>query len=80
MAALPYRPDPDDGTLISAAPLSKLFLHSKWRKSLEACWRALEGGKYDWSKMAMAIWPERVRKACEKDRSLAIAHGVEGSP
>lgn len=80
VAALPYRPDPDDGTLISAAPLSKLFLHSKWRKSLEACWKALEGGKYDWSKMAMAIWPDRVRKACEKDRSLAIAHGVEGSP
>jgi len=27
--------------------------------------------------LAYSIWPERVAKACEKDRSLAIAHGLE---
>jgi len=27
--------------------------------------------------LANSIWPERVAKACEKDRSLAIAHSLE---
>jgi hypothetical protein len=34
-------------------------------------------GKYDWSHLAMHLWPERVVPKCAKDRSLAIAHGLE---
>lgn len=77
VAALPYKPDLDDGVLISAAPLAKLFRLSKWRKDLEACWKKLEKGDYDWAHLAMAVWPERVHEACRRDRSIAIAHGVE---
>ena len=34
-------------------------------------------GKYDWAHLAMHLWPERVVPKCAKDRSLAIAHGLE---
>ena len=27
--------------------------------------------------MALNIWPERVREVCRRDRSIAIAHGLE---
>jgi len=78
VAALPYKPNLDDGVLISAAPLARLFRLTKWRKDLEVCWKNLERGDYDWAHLAMGIWPERVREACRRDRSIAIAHGVEG--
>jgi hypothetical protein len=77
VAALPYKPDLDDGVLICAAPLAKLSRLTKWRRDLEACWKKLEGGDYDWAHLANAIWPGRVLEACRRDRSIAIAHGVE---
>ena len=77
VAALPYKPDLDDGVLICASPLARLFRLTKWRKDLEACWKKLERGDYDWAHLAYAIWPERVLEACRRDRSIAIAHGVE---
>jgi hypothetical protein len=77
VAALPYKPDLDDGVLICASPLARLFRLTKWRKDLEACWKKLERGDYDWAHLAYAIWPERVLEACRHDRSIAIAHGVE---
>jgi hypothetical protein len=79
VAELPYKPDLDDGVLITAAPLWKLFRVSVWRKALEATWKKLEKGDYDWAHLAYAIWPERVREKCKTDRSLAIAHGLEGA-
>ena len=27
--------------------------------------------------MAYTIWPNRVKEVCKKDRSIAIAHGLE---
>jgi hypothetical protein len=77
IAGLPYRPNLDDGVLITASPLWKLFRLPKWRKDLEACWKKLEAGDYDWAHLAYAIWPERVSEACRRDRSIAIAHGLE---
>lgn len=77
VAALPYRPDQDDGVLITAAPLWKLFRHARWRADLEKCWKELEAGQYEWARMALAIWPERVRETCRADRSIAIAHDLE---
>jgi hypothetical protein len=77
IAQLPYIPNHDDGVLITAAPLHKLFRHAKWRKSTEECWKALEKGEYDWAHLAYSIWPERVKNKCKKDLSMAIAHSLE---
>ncbi len=77
VAELPYRPNLDDGVQITAAPLWALFRHRPWRNVLRDTWKKLERGDYDWAHLAYAIWPERVRERCRKDRSLAIAHGLE---
>jgi hypothetical protein len=72
-----YQPNLNDGVLITACPLAKYFRHAGFRKNLEACWKELSRGEYDWSHLAMSMWPERVLAACKKDRSIAIAHGRE---
>jgi hypothetical protein len=72
-----YKPDLNDGVLLTACPLAKYFRHAGFRSKLEACWRELSRGDYDWSNLAMSMWPERVTKACRSDRSIAIAHGRE---
>ncbi len=72
-----WKPNLNDGVLITAAPLWKLFRLPKWQKDLKACWQELERGDYDWSHLAFTLWPERVREKCRNDRSLAIAHGLE---
>lgn len=77
VAALPYRPNLNDGVIISASPLHKLFRLPRWRKDLEECWKKLESGEYDWAHLAYSIWPDRVREKCRKDKSIAIAHGLE---
>jgi methylase of polypeptide subunit release factors len=77
VAQLPYKPNQDDGVLITAAPLHNLFTHSKWHKDTAACWKKLEKGEYDWAHLAYSIWPDRVTKKCKKDLSMAIAHGLE---
>ena len=45
----------------------------------EACWRDLQAGKYDWTHLAMAIWPERVKEKAQHDRSFAIHTGSQRS-
>jgi hypothetical protein len=77
VAQLPYKPNQDDGVLITAAPLHNLFQHTKWKKATQDCWKQLEKGEYDWAHLAYSIWPDRVRKKCVKDLSMAIAHGLE---
>ncbi len=73
-----WKPDLDDGVLITFAPLWRLVPHNKsWQKDLKVSWDALCAGDYDWSHLAMQLWPERVVPKCAADRSLAIAHGVE---
>jgi hypothetical protein len=74
---LPWKPNLNDGVLITASPLWKLFRLSKWQKDLKSCWEELEKGDYDWAHLAYTIWTERLEKVCEKDRSIAIAHGLE---
>lgn len=74
---LPWKPNLNDGVLITASPLHKLFRLPKWQKDLKACWDKLAKGDYDWAHLAHTIWPTRVEKACETDRSIAIAHGLE---
>jgi hypothetical protein len=77
VAGLPYKPNRNDGMLITASPLWKLFRLPKWQKDLKACRESLEAGEYDWAHLAYTIWPDRVKKLCKTDRSIAIAHGLE---
>ena len=73
-----WNPNLDDGVVINFAPLWRLVSHCKsWQKELKATWDALCAGEYDWANLAMHLWPERVVPKCAKDRSLAIAHGLE---
>jgi hypothetical protein len=77
VAELPYKSNLNDGVLITASPLWKLFRLPKWRKDLQDCWNKLAAGEYDWAHLACSIWPDRVREVCRHDRSIAIAHGLE---
>ncbi len=77
VAGLPYKPNLNDGVLITASPLWKLFRLPKWQKELKACWEALETDEYEWAHLAYTLWPDRVKKVCKTDRSIAIAHGLE---
>lgn len=73
-----WKPNLDDGVVINFAPLWRLVPQNKsWQKELKSTWDALCEGKYDWAHLAMHLWPERVVPRCAKDRSLAIAHGLE---
>jgi hypothetical protein len=73
-----WSPDLDDGVIINSAPLWRLVpQHTPWQKDVSSKWDDLVAGKYDWAHLAMHIWPERVIPKCGKDRSLAIAHGLE---
>jgi hypothetical protein len=72
-----YSPNHDDGVQVTAAPLWQLFRHKTWQKTQKDTWAKLEKGEYDWSHLAMAYWPDRVREKCKSDKSLAIAHDLE---
>jgi hypothetical protein len=48
-----------------------------WQRELKSVWDDLRAGEYDWSHLAMHLWPERVVPKCATDRSMAIAHGLE---
>jgi hypothetical protein len=73
-----WNPNLDDGVVLTMAPLWRLVAqHKSWQKELRSRWDELCAGKYDWAHLAMHLWPERVVPQCAKDRSLAIAHGLE---
>jgi hypothetical protein len=73
-----WDPALDDGVVLAMAPLWRLVtLHKPWQNELKANWDELAAGKYDWARLAMHLWPERVVPKCATDRSLAIAHGLE---
>jgi hypothetical protein len=73
-----WAPDLNDGIVIVLAPLWRLFTHHRaWSKELKQQWGKLSNGEYDWAKLAMHLWPERVISKCAEDRSVAIAHGLE---
>jgi hypothetical protein len=75
-----WRPFPEDGVILNAAPLWRLFPQNRpWQREIKTCWDELCAGTFDWSHVAMHLWPERVVPKCSEDRSLAIAHGIESS-
>jgi hypothetical protein len=74
-----WQPELDDGVLLNAAPLHELM--PSWKRAdaklnLDKVWENLEKGEYDWARTAMRYWPKRVWKACQKNKSFAIAHGL----
>jgi len=71
-----WRPDLNDGVILNYGPLWQMIAHKPWQKKVKECWDALVKGDYDWSHLAMHLWPERVVPKCTTDRSLAIAHGL----
>ena len=74
-----WAPDLNDGIVIVLAPLWRLFAHHRaWSNELRKHWGKLAKGDCDWARLAMHLWPERVLPKCAEDRSLAIAHGLEG--
>jgi hypothetical protein len=73
-----WNPNHDDGVIINFAPLWRLVpQHRVWQRECKECWDKLVAGQYDWSHLAMHLWPERVVPKCADDRSLAIAHELE---
>lgn len=73
-----YLPDPDwidDGVILRLAPLWELI--PIWKAEPKKHWEKLVAGDFDWSHIAMAYWPERVREKCRTNKSFAIAHGHE---
>lgn len=73
-----WNPNLDDGVIINCAPLWRLTPQNRaWQRELRSTWDALVNGDYDWSHLAMHLWPERVVPKCVTDRSLAVAHGLE---
>jgi hypothetical protein len=72
-----YAPDLDDGVMINSAALWPL-LEPQW-KDPKKWWKELASsvGKkdYDWAHLAMRYWPTRVDEKCQRDPSLAVAHG-----
>jgi hypothetical protein len=73
-----WRPDLDDGVVLTMAPLWRLVpQHRAWQRELKTAWDALRAGEYDWAHVAMHLWPERVVPNCTTDRSIAIAHDLE---
>jgi hypothetical protein len=79
MLAPLWVPDLNDGIVVVLSPLWSLFAHNRpWSKELKKHWVKLAQGQYDWTQIAMHLWPERVISKCANDRSLAIAHRLEG--
>ena len=73
-----WNPNLNDGVIINFAPLWRLVPQNRsWQKECKTTWVSLVNGEYDWAHLAMHLWPERVIPKCAKDRSLAIAHGLD---
>jgi hypothetical protein len=73
-----WNPTLDDGVVLTMAPLWRLVPHHRvWQRELKDKWDELGSAKYDWARLAMHLWPERVAPKCATDRSLAVAHGLE---
>ena len=78
MVAPLWNPNLNDGVLINFAPLWRLVPQlAPWQKECKQTWDSLVKGDYDWTHLAMHLWPERVVLKCRKDLSHAIAHGLE---
>lgn len=72
-----YTPNHDDGVPVTAAPLLHLAASRQWRVECEKNMELLEKGDYDWSHLAMSMYPARVTQKAKKDWCMALTHGLE---
>ena len=72
-----WNPNLNDGVIINHAILWRITPYTPWQKKCKECWDNLVKGDYDWAHLSFHLWPERVIRKCQSDRSLAIAHGLE---
>lgn len=72
-----YVPNHDDGVPVTAAPLLHLAASRPWRMECEKNMELLEKGDYDWSHLAMSMYPARVTQKAKKDWCMALTHGLE---
>ena len=72
-----YTPNHDDGVPVTAAPLHELFAHRVWRQECEENMNKLSEGEYDWSHLAMSLYPARIIAKAKKDWCMALTHGLE---
>ena len=72
-----YKPNHDDGVPVTSCPLVKLIAHRGWKQECTANWADLQKGEYDWSHLAMSMFPARVTQKAKKDWCLALTHGLE---
>ena len=72
-----YVPNHDDGVPVTAAPLQHLVASRLWRTECEKNMELLAKGDYDWSHLAMSMYPARVAQKAKKDWCMALTHGLE---
>lgn len=72
-----YKPNHDDGVPVTSCPLVKLIAHRGWKQECTENWEYLQKGEYDWSHLAMSMFPARVTQKAKKDWCLALTHGLE---
>lgn len=72
-----YVPNHDDGVPVTAAPLQHLAASRLWRTECEKNMKMLAKGDYDWSHLAMSMYPARVAQKAKKDWCMALTHGLE---
>ena len=77
LLAAGYTPNHDDGVPVTAAPLCHLAASRLWRQECEKNMEQLESGDYDWSHLAMSMYPARVTQKAKKDWCMALTHGLE---
>ena len=75
--AMGYVPNHDDGVPVTAAPFANLFQHRAWQQECIANMEALEKGDYDWSHLALSLYPARVTDKAKNKWYFAIMHGLE---
>lgn len=77
LLAAGYTPNHDDGVPVTAAPLHHLAASRLWRQECEKNMEQLAQGDYDWSHLAMSMYPARVTQKAKKDWCMALTHGLE---
>lgn len=74
---LGYEPNHDDGVPVTSCPLVNLIRHRGWSLECASNLEDLQKGDYDWSHLAMSMFPSRVTQKAKKDWCMALTHGLE---
>lgn len=72
-----YEPNHDDGVPVTSCPLVNLIFHRAWKAECQSNLEDLNKGNYDWSHLAMSMYPARVTQKAKKDWCMALTHGLE---